>query len=195
MRISRRSGTTTSLFATHSTESESDLDAYAERLRSFSPPAGPIRMLDFGCGPGSLTGRFLERAAWGQDRLDLALVEPSVAYRQQAVERLGAMTDRPVRAWGELPVGLVRGVRSDPRQPCPLLRPRARETALGRIVRALDPDGPFLTAIADRDNFLIDLWFRCFQLLRQPRPYQTSEDVVGPDRAGRSFSGGSPVRL
>jgi len=174
-------------FATHSTESESDLDAYAERLRSFSPPAGPIRMLDFGCGPGSFTGRFLERAAWGQDRLDLALVEPSAAYCQQAVERLGAMTDRPVRAWGELPVGLVREFDLILANHVLYFVPEL-ETALGRIVRALDPDGLFLTAIADRDNFLIDLWFRCFQLLRQPMPYQTSEDVESAlTRLGRSF--------
>jgi hypothetical protein len=48
-------------FLSHSTVADADLDAYVERLRLFGLPAGPIRMLDFGCGPGSFTARFLRR--------------------------------------------------------------------------------------------------------------------------------------
>ena len=52
-------------------------------------------------------------------------------------------------------------VRSDPRPTMPSTFVPELETALGRIVpERMDPDGLFLTAIADRDNFLIDLWFR-----------------------------------
>ena len=80
-------------FATHSTEPDADLDAYEERLQSFDPPARPIRMLDFGCGPGSFTARFLERVGWRDTRLDLTLVEPSSAYRQ-ASRRAAHSQDR-----------------------------------------------------------------------------------------------------
>jgi SAM-dependent methyltransferase len=163
-------------FATHSTEAAADLDGYAERLRSFEPPAGPIRMLDFGCGPGSFTARFLERVGWGEDRLDLALVEPSSAYRRQAVERLAARTMRPIRAWDELPAESAEGfdliLSNHVLYYVPDLEP-----TLGRIVRSLTANGLFLTAIAGRDNALVDLWFRGFPLIGRPVPYKTAEDV------------------
>jgi SAM-dependent methyltransferase len=163
-------------FATHSTEADADLDAYVERLRSFGLPAGRIRMLDFGCGPGSFTARFLERVGWRGDRVDLALVEPSSAYRRQAVERLTALTAGPIRAWDELPAEPVRGLdlilSNHALYYVPML-----EVALGRIVGTLGANGLFLTAIAGRDNALVDLWFRGFPLIGRPVPYQTAEAV------------------
>jgi SAM-dependent methyltransferase len=174
-------------FAAHATEASADLDAYAERLRSFNPPAGPIRMLDFGCGPGSFTARFLDRAGWSRDRLDLALVEPSAAYRKQAVERLGTRTDRPIRAGDALPPG--------PSQAFDLILSNhvlyyvpELEAALERIIQALAPGGLFLTAIAGRDNALVDFWFRGFPLIGRPVPYHTAEDVEAALRGlGRAF--------
>jgi trans-aconitate 2-methyltransferase len=163
-------------FAEHSTEAAADLDAYAERLRSFDPPAGPVRMLDFGCGPGSFTARFLDRLGWGGDRLDLALVEPSATYRQQAVERLGTMTDAPIRAWDTLPTGSERAFDLILSNHVLYYVPELPAT-LDRIVRALDQRGLFLTAIAGRDNALVDLWFRGFPLIGRPVPYNTAEDV------------------
>jgi trans-aconitate 2-methyltransferase len=174
-------------FAEHSTEAGADLDAYVERLRSFDPAAGPIRMLDFGCGPGSFTARFLERVGWRGDRLDLALVEPSSAYRRQAVERLTALTARPIRAWDELPAGSVGGLDLILSNHVLYYVPEL-EAALGRIVRALGADGLFLTAIAGRDNALVDFWFRGFPLIGRPTPYQTAEDVEAAlSRIGRPF--------
>lgn len=163
-------------FATHSTEPESDLAAYAERLTSFAPPAGPIRVLDFGCGPGTFTSRFLERAGWGKDRVDLALVEPSDAYRRQAVERLKGGTDHPIRARAGLP--------ADSRETFDLILSNhvlyyvpELETTLSRLARALTPGGLFLTTIAGRKNALVDFWFQAFPRVGKPVPYQTAEDV------------------
>lgn len=163
-------------FAQHSSEADADLDAYAERLRSFAPPAGPIRMLDFGCGPGSFTARFLGRLGWSHDRLDLALVEPSAAYRQQAVERLGAMTGRPIRAWDAPAPASERAFDLILSNHVLYYVPELPAT-LDRIVRALDSGGLFLTAVAGRDNALVDLWFRGFPLIGRPVPYHTAEDV------------------
>ena len=174
-------------FASHSTEAESDLDAYAERLGSFDPPDGPVRMLDFGCGPGSFTARFIDRAGWGGDRLDLALVEPSAAYRQQAAERLGAMTSRPIRAWDALPAG-SEGAFDVILSNHALYYVPELEEALDRLVRALAPRGLLLTAVAGRDNALVDLWFRGFPLVGRPVPYHTAEDVgEALGRRGRAF--------
>jgi SAM-dependent methyltransferase len=163
-------------FAENSTEAAADLDAYAERLRSFEPPSGPGRMLDFGCGPGSFTARFLDRLGWNNHRLDLALVEPSAAYRQQAVERLGVMTDRPLRAWDALPLGTERAFDLILSNHALYYVPEL-EATLDRIVRALDHRVLFLTAIAGRDNALVDLWFRGFPLIGRPVPYHIAEDV------------------
>jgi trans-aconitate 2-methyltransferase len=179
-------------FAENSTEATADLDAYAERLRSFDPPAGTTRMLDFGCGPGSFTARFPDRLGWGGDRLDPALVEPTAAYRQQAVERLGAMTDRPIRAWDALPAGSERAFDLILSHHVLYYVPELRATLDG-LVRALDHRGLFLTAIAGRDNALVDLWFGGFPLIGRPVPYHTAVDVeealtglgVAFDRRGR----------
>jgi trans-aconitate 2-methyltransferase len=174
-------------FAVHSTEADADRSAYIERLRSFDPPAGPIRMLDFGCGPGSFTARFLERSGWQGDRLDLTLVEPSEDYRRQAVERLTSRTAYPVRAWGELPAGSVEEFDLILSNHVLYYVPDL-EAALGRILGALDVNGLFLTAIAGRDNALVDLWFRGFPLIGRPVPYHTAEDVESAlSRLGRRF--------
>src|SRR5262249_58200043 len=130
-------------------------------------PGGPIRMLVFGCGPGSFTARFLERVGWRGDRLDLALVEPSSAYRRRAVERLAALTAGPVRAWGELPAESVRGLDLILSNHVLYYVPEL-EVALGRIFRTLGANALFLTAIGGRDNALGRLWFPRLPLIRPP---------------------------
>lgn len=174
-------------FASHSTEAAADLDAYAERLRAFDPPAGLVRMLDFGCGPGSFTARFLDRAGWGGDRLHLALVEPSAAYRRQAVERLVAMTAHPILAWEALPAESEQAFDVILSNHALYYVPEL-EAKLDRLVGALAPRGVFLTAIAGRENALVDLWFRGFPLAGRPVPYNTAEDVASAfSRRGRAF--------
>ena len=67
-------------FATHSTESEYRPRRLRRNVSGRShPPAGPIRMLDFGCSPqAQFTGRFLERARLGgQAAWTWHMVEPS----------------------------------------------------------------------------------------------------------------------
>jgi trans-aconitate 2-methyltransferase len=174
-------------FSTHSTEPDADLAAYAERLRSFDPPEGPVSFLDFGCGPGSFTAQFLGKASWGHDRVSLALVEPSDAYRQQAVERLRAATGRPVRAWAGLPDN-VNGQFDVILSNHVLYYVPSLDDVLLRVVRALAPGGVFLAAVAGRDNALVDLWFRGFPLIGRPVPSQTAEDVEAAlTRVGAEF--------
>jgi trans-aconitate 2-methyltransferase len=174
-------------FATHSDEPESDLQAYADRLRSFTPPAGSIRMLDFGCGPGTFTSLFLERMNWGKDRLDLALVEPSDAYRGQAVARLASCSDRPLRAWPELPGDLTEKFDLILSNHVLYYVP-ALESTLDRLARALSPGGLFLATLAGRTNALVDFWFRAFPTIGKPVPYQTAEDLEAALKSlGHSF--------
>lgn len=174
-------------FAERSTEAPADLDGYAGPIAALGPHDGPIRMLDFGCGPGAFTARFLDRFGWRGDRLDLALVEPSEAYRRRAVDRLEARTSRPIRARSELPaesVGEFDVILSNH----VLYYVPELERTLGRIVGALAPDGVFVTAIAGRENVLVDFWFRGFPMIGRDVPYQTAEDVEAAlSRLGRPF--------
>jgi len=174
-------------FATRSDEAENDLNGYAERLRTFSPAARPIRMLDFGCGPGSFTGRFLERMGWRRDQLALTLVEPSSAYREEAVEQLRGILDRPIRAWGALPDRKAAAFDLILSNHVLYYVPEL-EATLGRIIGSLDRDGLFLTAIAGRDNSLVDLWYRSFAIIGRPVPYQDAGHVQAAlERLGHPF--------
>jgi trans-aconitate 2-methyltransferase len=174
-------------FVAHSTEADSDLDAYADRLGSFAPGAGPIRVLDFGCGPGTFTARLLDRLGWGRDRVQLALVEPVDDYRRQAVERLQGRVDHPIDAWPALPDDPGRAFDVIVSNHVFYYVPGLDETLAG-LLGALGPGGIFLAAIASRDNALIDLWFRSFPLIGLDVPYQTAEDVEAAlARLGRPF--------
>jgi trans-aconitate 2-methyltransferase len=163
-------------FETQSTEAESDLDAYAARLRTFGTRRDRIRLLDFGCGPGTFTARFLEQLGWRGGQLDLALVEPSSAYREQAVERLFTLTGQPIRAWSDLPAGVVREFDVVLSNHVFYYVTDLPET-LGRILEALRFDGLFMTAIAGWHNSLIRLWIQGFARIGLPIPYHTAEDV------------------
>src|SRR5262245_41584533 len=82
-------------FETHATEAANDAQAYVERLAGIVPAAGPIRLLDFGCGSGTFTARFLDQAGWPRGRLRLTLVEPVESARRQAVARTAGYSDHP----------------------------------------------------------------------------------------------------
>src|SRR5215475_2884278 len=82
-------------FETHATEPENDARAYVENLAGLVPKEGPICLLDFGCGSGNFTARFLQEAGWPPARLRLTLVEPVESARRQAVARLAHYTEHP----------------------------------------------------------------------------------------------------
>jgi SAM-dependent methyltransferase len=163
-------------FERHATEAEQDARAYADRLAGVMPADGPIRMLDFGCGTGTFTARFLDQVGWPQARLRLTLVEPGDAARHQAVTRLVGYSEHPEadRAALTAEVGAsfdvvlsnhvlyyVPGLRGE----------------LARLIGALSPAGVFVTAIASRTNALIQFWVAAFGWLGLEIPYITAEDV------------------
>jgi trans-aconitate 2-methyltransferase len=134
-------------------------------------------MLDFGCGSGEFSARFLGRAGFAPEQLTLSLVEPDDVYRRQAAERLQAFTAAPVTAWPELPPDLedcfdlvlanhVFYYVTDP------------DGTLERIRDALAAGGRFVAAVAGYHNVLIQFWERCFAMVGRPIPYNTSEDVA-----------------
>src|SRR4029079_2917081 len=82
----------------------------------------------------------------------------------------------PIEAWPALPVGRADcfelAVSNHVLYYVPDL-----DSVLGQILSALAPGGRFVTAIAGRDNALIQVWVKAFALLGRPIPYNIAEDV------------------
>lgn len=164
-------------FEKHATEAIQDSRAYVERLAPIVPAQGAIRLLDFGCGSGTFTARFLEQANWSPPRLRLTLVEPVEAARRQAVARLTGFTQHAIVDSPQLPAG--EAGRFDVMLSNHVLYyvPDLAKQ-LGGMIGALSETGAFMTAIAPRSNPLIEFWIRGFDLLGREFPYNLSEDVA-----------------
>jgi trans-aconitate 2-methyltransferase len=178
-------------FETHATEAEQDLAAYVPRFRdavtrrvaefdSISAERAAsqqCRVLDFGCGPGTFSGKFLERLGCPADQLSLTLVEPQPRYREEAVRSLARFTTAPVQAFASLPedrAGMFDLILANH----VLYYVTDLDAVVPAIVRALAADGMFQTAIAGHDNPLIQFWVVAFALLGRPVPYHTAESVA-----------------
>jgi SAM-dependent methyltransferase len=163
-------------FETHSTEAENDSRAYLDRLASNVPAEGTIRLLDFGCGSGTFTARFLHHSNWPPARLQLTFVEPVESARRQAVARLAGYTAHPAAhsptlspgARGNFDIVLANHVFYYVPQ---------LQSQLARLIDSLSAAGVFVTAIASRTNALVQIWIAGFGLLGKEIPYNTSEDV------------------
>jgi trans-aconitate 2-methyltransferase len=163
-------------FETHATEAEQDARAYVERLAGLVPAAGTIRLLDFGCGSGTFTARFLQQAGWPPARLRLTLVEPVEPARRQAVARLAGTTEHPVADAATMPGGIVASFDVVLANHVLYYVPDLRSQLAG-LIDALSASGVFVTAIAPRTNALIEFWIAGFRSLGREIPYNTSEDV------------------
>jgi trans-aconitate 2-methyltransferase len=163
-------------FEAHSTEAEQDARAHVESLTGLVPAAGPLRFLDFGCGSGSFTTRFLQKTGWPPARLWLTLIEPAESQRRRAVTRLAAYTEHPVVDVAALPGGAVGSFDIVLANHVLYYVPQLR-AQLAELIRALSPAGVFVTAIAPRTNALVEFWLAGFRLLGKEAPYNTSEDV------------------
>jgi len=163
-------------FETHATEAEHDCRAYVERLVDIVPAAGPIRLLDFGCGSGTFTARFLERASWPPERLRLSLVDPVEAARREAVKAMAGYTRHPVIDSAILPDGMA-GLFEIVLANHVLYYVPELHSQLAGLIDTLSPAGVFVTAIGSRTNALIQFWVAGFHWLGKEVPYHTSEDV------------------
>ncbi len=165
-----------SFFERHATEAREDVRAYAEELSGLLPALGVVRMLDFGCGTGGFTARFLDEVGWAPDRVALTLVEPVDSVRRQAVARLAGRTAWPLVDAKALPVGddgkfdLI--LANHVFYYVPDLRGE-----LAKLIGSLSASGVFVTAIAGRTNALIEFWIAAFRHLGREVPYHVAEDL------------------
>jgi trans-aconitate 2-methyltransferase len=173
-------------FEAQSTEAAGDLDGYARHLTAL-PAAGPLRLLDFGCGPGGFSAKFLTRLGVAPERLRLALVEPDDVYRRAAALALAPFTRHPIDAWPALPADSAGRFNLALSNHALYYVPDL-DGALRQIRDSLAQGGLFLTAIAGLDNALVQFWVEAFRLLGRPVPYHTAEDVeAGLRRLGWPF--------
>jgi SAM-dependent methyltransferase len=182
-----------SFFERHATEAREDVRAYAEEVSGLLPASGVVRMLDFGCGTGGFTVRFLDEVGWKPDRVALTLVEPVDTVRRQAVARLARRTAGPLVDAKTLPDG--DGGRFDLILAnhvfyyVPDLRGE-----LAKLIASLSESGVFVTAIAGQTNSLIEFWTAAFRQLGREVPYNVAEDLeaalqeLGANYAKRSVA-------
>jgi trans-aconitate methyltransferase len=163
-------------FEHHATEAQEDARAYVESLGEIVPAEGTVRMLDFGCGSGTFTARFLQQAGWPPARLRLTLVEPVESVRRQAVTRLASFTEAPLAESATLPAGLRASFDFVLANHVLYYVPELRGQ-LAKLIDTRSPAGVFATAIAGRTNALIEFWIAGFGLLGKEIPYHMSEDV------------------
>jgi SAM-dependent methyltransferase len=182
-----------SFFERHATEAREDVRAYVEEVRGVLPAVGVVRMLDFGCGTGSFTARFLDEVGWTPDRVALTLVEPVDAVRRQAVARLAERTAGPLVDSNSLLAENAVGFDLILANHVLYYVPDLREE-LAKLIASLSESGVLVTAIAGRTNSLIEFWIAAFRQLGREIPYNVAEDVeaalqeLGANYAKRSVA-------
>jgi trans-aconitate 2-methyltransferase len=163
-------------FEKHATEAAADVRGYLDELGEIVPAAGTVRMLDFGCGSGTFTVRFLDAVGWPPERLRLTLVEPVAAARREAVGRLAGYASGRLVESATLTAGLAASFDFILANHVFYYVPDLAGQ-LVKLIGALASTGVFVTAVAARTNKLIEFWIAGFRLLDRDVPYNTSEDV------------------
>jgi SAM-dependent methyltransferase len=163
-------------FVQHSTEAQQAARAYQANVPAITPADRFVNMLDFGCGSGTFTKRFLEHTGWPPERLRLTLVEPAESVRRQAVAHLTRLSASPLVESSALPLTLAETFDIVLAHHVFYYVPNL-EATLRQLIAALTPTGVGLVAIAGRTNVLIEFWIASFKLLDREIPYNTSEDI------------------
>jgi SAM-dependent methyltransferase len=171
----------------HSTEAEQDLSHYLPFVRPLGAEGKSIRLLDFGCGGGEFSVRFIAAAGFPAEKLTIALVDPDEGYLKQAATRTQVHTTATVSAWPSLPPELKECFDL-------ILANHVfyyvidLDQTLRRVLNALAVGGLFLISMAGRKHDLVQLGERCFALINRPYPYHRSEDLEQSlARLGQAF--------
>ena len=157
-------------------EAERGLDALRPYVDEVGKAGGPIRMLDFGCGGGDFSTKFLDQAGWPPSRLRLSLVEPVDSQRLHAAECLQHFTDTSIAHWPALPETGVEPFDLILSNHVLYYVPDLAVT-LKQLTAALSPKGLLLIAMAGRTNSLIRFWNFAFDTMGKAIPYHLSEDL------------------
>lgn len=163
-------------FETHATEAEQDVKAVHRHAKVWRTGTQALHFLDFGCGTGTFTERFLEALQLDPGRLHLHLVEPGPDNLKKAVECLAAFSSHPVQAGPTLPVDLPQNFNLVLANHVLYYVPDLTAT-LSTFAGCLAPGGRLIINMAGRDNALIRFWEAGFSAIGTSIPYRIAEDV------------------
>lgn len=135
-----------------------------------------IRVLDFGCGPGAFSVRFLQQLGCAPARLELTLLDPHRERLANAAQAVAPFTMHPLQAVPHLP--------TTPLPPFDLILANQSfyyvqnlAEVLPQLVQVLAPDGILLATIGSTDTWLLQLWRSCYEALGLPFPHHTAANV------------------
>lgn len=163
-------------FEQHATEAQEDARAYQAHIATIKPADRIVNMLDFGCGSGTFTVRFLEHTGWPPERLRLTLIEPAESVRREAVARLTRFTASPLTESSALPVTVTGSFDIVLANHVFYYVPNLEGT-LRQLIAVLAPTGVCQVSISARTNVLWEFIVAAFKLLDREMPYNTSEDI------------------
>lgn len=163
-------------FMDHSTEAVRELQGYRSFLADSSLPTSSCGFLDFGCGPGGFTERFLAAPGAGPETLRMSLVELISDDPAAAASRLQGFSQSPLETSEALPCERRLSFDLTFSNPVSYYEP-ALDEALVALRNPLRLGGRVVVAIAGRGNTPVDFWFRSFPWPGMALPYHTAEDV------------------
>lgn len=168
-------------FMDHSTESRCDLEIYQQTFQNHSFPDRSLRVLDYGCGAGRFTAKWIDRLPSKTTAVEISLLEPARQQLNEAAQRLASRSVTPVVTFGDLN-NLSGCYDLIVANHCFYYVPDVTHS-LWRLVAALDQHGILIIAISGQDNLLIQLWQQGFFCIDEAVPYHTAETVENACRA------------
>ncbi|APB33842.1 methyltransferase type 12 [Gloeomargarita lithophora Alchichica-D10] len=164
-------------FEAHTTEFDRDLYHYQQAISQFSIPETPLKFLDFGCGTGVFTSRFLDGLNFPPQSLEITLIEPDEVYRQNAVSVLSNYTQFPIENFSCLPTEIPRPFHLILSNHVLYYVPDLSST-INQLLQALHPQGILLMTMAGKANIISQFWQKCFDWLGKKIPYYLAEDLM-----------------
>lgn len=164
-------------FEAHTTEFDQDLHHYHQAILQFNIPEKPLKFLDFGCGTGVFTSRFLSLFNLTPQELEITLVEPDEVYRHNAVNILSGSSEFPIINYAYLPADITPEFHVILSNHVLYYVPDLQQT-LTQLLNTLHPQGMLLITMAGRENIISQFWQKCFAWLGQPIPYHLAEDLI-----------------
>jgi|YNPBryBLVA2012_1023415.scaffolds.fasta_scaffold05161_3 trans-aconitate 2-methyltransferase len=167
-------------FENHTTEFDQDLYHYQQTLAKFTPPAKPLKFLDFGCGTGVFTSRFIKLFHLFHppvEELEITLIEPDESYRHNAVHLLSQYAHSPIQSFPYLPPDISDQFHLILSNHVLYYVPDLRATITWLLQRR-HPQGMMLVTMAGKDNIISQFWRSCFDFLGQAIPYHLAEDLI-----------------
>ncbi len=164
-------------FEAHTTEFDQDLYCYREAIAKFIPPAKTLKFLDFGCGTGVFTSRFIKLLNPPLSELEITLVEPDDTYRHNAVNILTEFSPLPIKNVPHLTPDISGQFHLILSNHVLYYVPDLRQTVTWLLQRR-HPQGLMLIAMAGKDNLISQFWDSCFNFLGQKIPYYLAEDLI-----------------